>query len=95
MPATTAKIRLLTKNAAWHTTNAALVLEEGRVIYLSGTNPMRSKVGDGVSSLAALQFADEIVFTSIVLFDSVGGHRWKFTVGPDGMLSQPGEDLGV
>jgi hypothetical protein len=32
-----------------------------------------------------------------VILKSTGpdGHRWKFTVGDDGMLSQPGEDLGV
>lgn len=36
------------------------------------------------------------VLPYIILRDpAVGGHRWKFTVDGTGMLSMPGEDLGV
>ncbi len=56
MPETYSKIRLLTKDAAWHTTNAALVLGAGRVVFLSGTNPMKWKVGDGATTLVNLKW---------------------------------------
>jgi hypothetical protein len=31
----------------------------------------------------------------VIRSNGVDGHRWKFTVGDDGMMSSPGEDLGV
>jgi hypothetical protein len=37
--------------------------------------------------------ADE--FSVIIRSSGVDGHRWKFTVDDTGMLSMPGEDLGV
>lgn len=30
-----------------------------------------------------------------LILTSPDGHRWKFTVDNTGMLSQPGEDLGI
>lgn len=65
--ATNVKIKLLTKNSAWHTTNATLVLGLGRVIFQSGTNPMISKVGDGTTQLQNLKWREtEIVLTGLV-----------------------------
>lgn len=94
--AVNAKICLLTKDAAWHTTNAAIVLDAGRVVYLSGSNPMKSKVGDGVTALSALEWQNTIVQDYIIVRSSgPDGRRWKFTCDDTGMLVQPGEDLGV
>lgn len=68
MPDTNAKIQLLTKNQAWHTSNATLVLEAGRVIFLSGVAPMISKVGDGATELQNLKWRETgVLLTSLTV----------------------------
>lgn len=63
-----ADIRLGYKNAAWFTTNAALVLEEGQVVNLEQTGTY--KLGDGVTALSALSF-----------LGSSGGGTWGSITG--------------
>ena len=42
------------KNSAWFTTNAALILKVGQVVYLEQTGTY--KIGDGVNVLSSLSF---------------------------------------
>jgi hypothetical protein len=91
MPNVNKTIRLLTKDSAWHTTNASLILGLGRVIFLSGTNPMRFKIGDGVTELATLKFYDEMAF--IIKSEGPDAHRWQLKVDDTGQFYSV--DLGV
>jgi len=47
-------IQLGYKNAAWFTTNAAIILDAGQIVYLEQTGTY--KLGDGVTALSALSF---------------------------------------
>lgn len=49
------KIKLGYKNSAWFTANATLVLDEGQVVFLSGSS-VKFKRGDGVTVLSVLEF---------------------------------------
>lgn len=64
-----------------------------------GTDQMKWKVGNGVDTWTMLDyvpFGGSVVFPYIILRSTgTDAHRWKFTVDDSGMLSQPGEDLGV
>jgi hypothetical protein len=53
-------IQVATKNEAWFSTNATLVLEQGRIICLLGSNPMKFKIGDGTTQLQNLLFLTEL-----------------------------------
>lgn len=47
-------IQLGYKNAAWFTTNAAIILDAGQIVYLEQTGTY--KLGDGVTALSSLSF---------------------------------------
>lgn len=47
-------IKLGYKNTAWFTTNAAIILKIGQIVYLEQTGTY--KIGDGVTALSALSF---------------------------------------
>ena len=45
------KIRHLSKDQTWHTANATWVVEQGRIVILTGANPLLFKIGDGTTQL--------------------------------------------
>ena len=62
------------KNSAWFTTNAALILKVGQVVYLEQTGTY--KIGDGTTVLSALSFlgaASSITKTSDLINDGDDG----------------------
>ena len=56
--------------------------------------PYMGAISDVDLNSKNLNTAGTIEASSIIM-SSPDGHRWKFTVGDDGMLTQPGEDLGL
>lgn len=51
-------------------------------------------ISDGVSKFT-VNSGSIITSSYFILKDAVTNHKWKFTVDSTGMLSQPGEDLGI
>ncbi len=65
------------KNSAWFTTNAALILKVGQVVYLEQTGTY--KIGDGVTVLSSLSFlgsASSITKTSDLINDGDDGNKF-------------------
>lgn len=52
------KIRHLSKDQTWHTANATWVVEQGRIVILTGANPMLFKIGDGTTQLQNLEWSN-------------------------------------
>ncbi len=68
-------IQLGYKNSAWFTTNAALILKVGQVVYLEQTGTY--KIGDGVTVLSSLSFlgaGSSITKTSDLINDGDDGN---------------------
>ena len=61
------------------------------------TDLFEKERADGTSEQVTAAIIKDYVITDIPYFimRSPNNHKWKFTVGDDGMLSQPGEDLGL
>ncbi|MFY9308100.1 MAG: hypothetical protein WAQ28_03515 [Bacteroidia bacterium] len=60
------------------------------------SDTLKVKIGDGTSAWADLLYNTDVVFDHIYMrSQGAEGHRWKITIGDDGMPSFPGEDLGV
>lgn len=87
------------KWTAWNGILAIGQLAFSSDVLISGTDQMMWKIGNGVDTWTALDYVplgSSVVLPYIIL-RSIGpdAHKWKFTVDDSGMLSQPGEDLGV
>ena len=71
----------------------------GVAITLANTDKLEKERSDGTSEQFEASQITTLVITEVpfVIFRSTGvlGHRFKFTCDDTGMLSQPGEDLGV
>lgn len=52
------KIRHLSKDTTWHTANATWVPELGRIVVLTGANPLLFKIGDGTTQLQNLEWSN-------------------------------------
>lgn len=69
--------------------------DEGELLYV--TNDKTLFIGDGTTAggnPVVVAYAPAIFPYLILRSTGTDGHRWKFTCGDDGMLIQPGEDLG-
>lgn len=61
------------------------------------TDKIELETAAGVSEQSTIEGVRDTIRDNLeyIILKSANSHRWKFIVGDDGMLAQPGEDLGI